>query len=1555
MPKLDQNQTFDRQRLGVRNCIVTFEHVSFAFFWRLIQKFGFIDTKMKQALTLLAIIAAASSLHAQSPVLNITQGGSTSCAGTLYDSGGASGDYGPNENHTFVICPDVQSECISFSLEFYNLEPTLNPLGSGSGDQLSFYDGNSTSAPLLASLDGAGLSQQNIAGGGGVCFKVQAKSGCLTISFQSDISLQQEGWKGSWQCSGDPCEPVNVLVVDTTDITGSAIVNALSASGATVTVTDIRCDSIQYGTFNYASVTNDLNMGKGLLLTTGRATNAQGPNNLESLGTLVTPFNDAGDADLNYLSTFYGSASESHDACIVEMDVLAETDEVVFEYVFGSEEYPEFLFSNGGFNDIFAFLVSGPGIAGDPGLTNSALNIAVLPNSATPVQIDSVNNQINWQYYRNNELGQSIQYDGLTSDYLGLKKSLTARVPVQPCKTYHLKLAIADRGDEKYDSGVFISEIKAGAPEAAIQFASGIDYFVENCSGNKDTLFIQLAKPPAVATTFDVSLGGTATEGTDYLLNILPSITFQAGQTSLAFPIIPLSDALPEGTETILIQISRNYGCNDVLLKTLQVEIRDGVNVSVSGGDTLKVCKGDFVQLQASGANTYSWQPASAVSNPNIANPVSSPTQSLWLKVKGNVGTCEGLDSIFLKVVGPTIAVSALTPAAICLGGSVDLQAIIDPINTPVIWTPPAGLNNPNDPNPTASPTVSVSYTASITAEGCTVEASVAVIVDTLDFPVLVADTIVCQNYPVQLANVLNSTTQFEWTPDIGLSNPNISGPIALPDQTTTYTLVATSPNNACTQTASVTITILEADLEIAGDSIRLLCLGESDTLTANANPAGSAITWTPATFLNTTTGPTVIASMPDESVTYVATYSVVSGNQTCVEHDSVRMKVDSLPYDLSVRKVLDKDVYCIGDTIRFLLNTIYDPGNFTGIQFFWPQHGTFLGLPGIAQYQASLVVLALDTFTYQRFTQIGGCVDTTEVHVDVFTPPTVTGVAVPPIICPGGTATITVEVDPENPDYEYEWDPMTAGTLTCPTCLITQAMPFQTTVYTLGIKDLPCPAGTSVAVFVEPFPILDLPQDPAICTSGPSSILNNSSQVDVTYDWTPGLFLNDSTIAGPVSTTLQDIIYHVVAQNNFGAHCTAEGDVTVKYYNASIEAGPDQVICEGGNAILTATPIGDPGTLNWSPGNETTPSITVSPDSLQNYLVNLLYGDGKCIALDSVKVDVILLPELNLNPNTSICLGASVALALLPNGPGAFQWTPTTGLNFSNISNPIATPTDTITYMVTATNQNCPAVTGSVTVYVADANVDVGQDKTICFGETLTLTAATTGSVDSIIWMPGHIIAPSINVTPVLTTTYTATIYYGTNCNDEDKVKITVIPPIALLDIVATPDPQDSLCEGIIATLRVEIIGGTDVNLVWTANGTTIPGATADSLVISPVDNVAYSVVATVATGCTAVVDPVVYHTKQCFEIPNAFTPNGDGSNDTFGAILLGGNAVVTKFLIFNRWGEKVFEAAQEKTAWDGRTDGKIAPSDVYVYYMVVRFANGDEREYHGDVTLLR
>ena len=186
---------------------------------------------------------------------------------------------------------------------------------------------------------------------------------------------------------------------------------------------------------------------QGILLTTGMATIAAGPNDDSNAG-----YNNfgLGDGDLTALAGF-----PTFDACILEFDFVSLGTSVNFTYVFGSEEYNEYVCSS--YNDVFAFFVDGPGY--------DNVNMALVPGTEQYVGINTINNGTigiygnsdicdsthlgNSAYFVDNMTGTHLQYDGYTVP-LGFSISVT------PGETYHLKLAIADAADHVLDSGVFI-------------------------------------------------------------------------------------------------------------------------------------------------------------------------------------------------------------------------------------------------------------------------------------------------------------------------------------------------------------------------------------------------------------------------------------------------------------------------------------------------------------------------------------------------------------------------------------------------------------------------------------------------------------------------------------------------------------------------------------------------------------------------------------------------------------------------------------------------------------------------------------------------------------------------------------------------------------------------------------------------------------------------------------------------------------------------------------------------------------------------------------------
>jgi hypothetical protein len=215
------------------------------------------------------------------------------------------------------------------------------------------------------------------------------------------------------------------------------IANLLSGFGVNISNLIVNCDPIAMGEFAGVS---EIPISQGLLLTSGWADNLYGPNNnTQTTGVLQLP----GDPDLDFMIQ-----SITYDACVVEFDCTPQGDTLLFNFAFGSEEYPEFV---GTFNDAFAILLSGPGI-------NGVQNVAQLPNGDV-VSTNNVNANVNASYYFDNSAGIHTSYDGFT-------QNLEVFAVTMPDSTYHFKIVIADNNDYAFDSGVMLE---------AFSFRSSVD------------------------------------------------------------------------------------------------------------------------------------------------------------------------------------------------------------------------------------------------------------------------------------------------------------------------------------------------------------------------------------------------------------------------------------------------------------------------------------------------------------------------------------------------------------------------------------------------------------------------------------------------------------------------------------------------------------------------------------------------------------------------------------------------------------------------------------------------------------------------------------------------------------------------------------------------------------------------------------------------------------------------------------------------------------------------------------------------------------------------
>ncbi len=248
------------------------------------------------------------------------------------------------------------------------------------------------------------------------------------------------------------------LAVNTSLTPTEIVQNTLLGNGITVSNIQFNRSSAsalavrdQIGVFTNGLGTN-LGVANGVILSTGKVQFAVGPNNLSG-GSNQTSIPVTGDADLSLLST-----NPTQNIAAVEFDFVSSGSEISLDFIYASEDYPEY--ANSIFNDVMGIFLSGPGISGP--FSNNARNIAVLPSTSEPISTNNINNGTtnngpceNCNFYVNNGTGNTpivnatIQFDGFTTE-------INTSATVQIGQTYHLKIAIANVADNLFDSAIFI-------------------------------------------------------------------------------------------------------------------------------------------------------------------------------------------------------------------------------------------------------------------------------------------------------------------------------------------------------------------------------------------------------------------------------------------------------------------------------------------------------------------------------------------------------------------------------------------------------------------------------------------------------------------------------------------------------------------------------------------------------------------------------------------------------------------------------------------------------------------------------------------------------------------------------------------------------------------------------------------------------------------------------------------------------------------------------------------------------------------------------------------
>ncbi|GLR17404.1 choice-of-anchor L domain-containing protein [Portibacter lacus] len=1127
----------------------------------------------------------------------------TDCEGILYDTGGANGNYSSNEDNVFTICPSVVNQCIAFNLEYYNIE-------NGS-DQFIFYDGPDTDSEIITSFSGFDFDDVN--GNGGVCKTIYG-SNCLTVRMITDGSIEMEGFKASWQCSDRKCETPRSINVNT-GATAEALIESLSSSLVDIVVTNIDCADGAFGTFQ-AGDNSDLGLEKGILLTSGSAALAVGPNSSSETGAeLITE----GDEDLDALSKLLGTNLASTDACIIEVEATVNSNELNFEFLFGSEEYPEFETSE--FNDIFALFIEGPGIEGLPELGGKK-NLALIPGTNTAIEINSVNSESNWEYFRNNEGGKSTEYDGLIVGRNGNTKSLTASAQVIPCNTYNLKFAIADRVDFGWDSGVFISELTNTVPDLSLITSYGFDYLLEKCSDGQDQLVIQLNTAQENDLKFVPELGGTATLGVDYEIDLPDTIVIEAGQTLVTFPVTVFADDLNEGTETIEITFNNDFGCGEIEIVTLTIEIRESIEIELENGqDTVFVCSGIDYTLSASGATNYVWSPADNLSDPNIQNPVfENPQETTTFTVMGSIDpftdpACAGTATVTIVPIEPEVSIVTDDDLRMCLGDSITVSIETNTNGMGITWdNADLGVLSPGSQTTVIKPTTTsiepIPYIVFVELNGCVASDTLYLQVDEFIFPeVLVTDTMICEGYPLLLAeDPLSVGTKYQWTPSDNLSNDTIPNPILTPKEDQTYKLVATSYSGACADSTEINVTVQPNELTITPPDTVFLCFPDSIMLSTQGTSNGLNISWANSDIENISSmeGPEVLAK-PTVSGYAIATMDF----DGCIATDSTWIQVDSLPA-MEFEIIQEKDMYCIGEVIT-IVSSGYNQTHFPNISFMWES------APGIVSDldDRNLAIVAADTATFRRIATNGACMDTIEKEIFVLDPAVEVLVSDTSALCPFDPVQLMIETEHEL--EEIMWDPGMPD-LTCDDCIDPIASVGSTTTFTVSMKADGCPTTAMGTVkILDAFLAINF-SDNNVCPGSPVQLSIQANGEISNIKWSPASVLSCSDCPNPIATVDESTTFTVTVDVDgceYSAQNTLQIDASIRPIQVTVS--PNDTVPAGGEITLMAdeqTSFGPNTTFEWfeegsSLGVSSNPFTTTQDTGRTSYSVRIIDENG--------------------------------------------------------------------------------------------------------------------------------------------------------------------------------------------------------------------------------------------------------------------------------------------------------------------------------------------------------
>ena len=764
---------------------------------------------------------------------------------------------------------------------------------------------------------------------------------------------------------------------------------------------------------------------------------------------------------------------------------------------------------------------------------------------------------------------------------------------------------------------------------------------------------------------------------------------------------------------------------------------------------------------------------------------------------------------------------------------------------------------------------------------------------------VIPSDTLICsgESTGIQIVSDLSGTT-YSWTANA----VNAAGASNGTNSSIVQTLSTTGTVNG-----TVTYSVTPVNNGCAGDVVDYT-VTVSTLPVLTFNPVSTAVcigdtvslsvsgadsyVWTPSSTLNTASGSNVL-SFPAADQVYTVTGTSADG---CENTGTVSVIANVKPAPV----IAGDPEYCAGTTTVLETTQLYD-------SYLWSNGETGAGA-NVTQADSPVTVTVTDA---------NGCSQTSVAYI--VTEKEVFVIDSTIVICADESVMI------------HGVEQSTAG------------------LYSVTLPSANgCDSTSNITLVVNPLPLINAGIDQFVC---------RDSSVVLTASGAPSIVWDHQVVNGVPFTPSATETYVATGTDVNG--CVNKDTVTVTVNNPVIvDAGPDQAICIGDTVTLAASPTNVGSAYTWTGTvNNGTP---FSPVQTNQYTVTSVDVNG-CISMDSVKVIVNPLPVIEAGQNIQGCENDQITLTASGAGVGGtYVWT-------NNVVNGVAftVSVGTTVYTVTGTDVNGCKNEDALTVNIQQypvVNFSAAQN-TYCAPVTGTFINLSTGG-QNCIWTFDDGTTVTDCGTVIKEFHHSGT--FGASLQVESSNGcVSQLYTDSLIVIDAYPVASFTYTPEVINSYQPDVqfsnTSSGAVSYTWEFGDDSPVSPEVSPFHTYPLDQGAAYLVTLIARsnlGCTDTTSRTIRIDEELiFYIPNTFTPDGNQYNQTFQPVFTSGfDPYDYILLIFNRWGERVFESHDVSIGWNGMYDGKLCETGTYIWKIEVKTLKSDERKaFNGHINLLR